>query len=165
MSFFLSRGQDRSGAEELTQRTFLRLLGAERDYVDNPDGFVFRVAASLIRDDRDCASRRAMAGAASLDDEAIPLAAHETLTPERILMARDRLAQVARGLGELDERTRKIILLFRIEGVRQREIADQFGMTTAAVQKQILRATARLAAYDEGGRAGCEPRCPSGATV
>ena len=50
MGYFLNRVGDRAEAEDLTQQTFLRLLGGDRSHVANPAAFVFRVAANLLKD-------------------------------------------------------------------------------------------------------------------
>jgi len=146
MSYFLARGQDRAAAEDLTQKTFLRLLHTERSYVENPTAFVFRVAASLMRDDRATSLARGEAGAVSLDDANVIAFPQDAVTPERELLGRDGLRRVLMGLEDLDVRTRDIFILFKFDHMRQSEIAERFGMTTAAVQKQILRATALLLA-------------------
>lgn len=144
MGYFLNRVGDRAEAEDLTQQTFLRLLGGDRSSVANPAAFVFRVAANLLRD------RARLRGAGreallSLDDEAVvSLAPADHLTPERVLLGRETLADLFEGLEELSAGTRDVFVLFRFENLSQREIAARVGLSQAAVEKRLMRATLHL---------------------
>jgi RNA polymerase sigma factor (sigma-70 family) len=145
MTYFLNRIGDRAEAEDLTQQTFLRLLRDDRSAVSNSRAFVFRVAANLLLDRARDRSRRGRDRSYSLDDEtvvAFPLA--DPLNPERILLARDGVAQVVAALNDLGEVTRDIFMLFRFEHMRQKDIAHRLGMSQTAVEKQIMRATLHL---------------------
>lgn len=152
MSFFLRRVRDRSEAEDLTQDVFTRLLGAvARGRIEDSEAFVFRVAANLLADR---ARRHARRGASlSLDlgaaeDAVIVDLAREFVEerdPERVLLGRDNLRRVLDALGELGERTRDIYILFRLEHVKQRDIAALYGISASTVEKEIMRATLHLA--------------------
>jgi DNA-directed RNA polymerase specialized sigma24 family protein len=48
------------------------------------------------------------------------------------------------GMALLPDRTRRILLSRRIDGVGYREIADAEGMSISAVEKQVARATLTL---------------------
>lgn len=142
MGYFLNRVGDRAEAEDLTQQTFLRLLGADRSDLANPGAFVFRVAANLLKDR---ARGRALREdrLLSLDDEAAAPADH--LTPERVLLGRENLALVIEGLDELGGVTRDAFVLFRFERLSQREIGARIGLSQGAVEKRLMRATLHLA--------------------
>lgn len=144
MSYFLNRVGDRPEAEDLTQQTFLRVLGADRGDVANPGAFVFRVAANLLADRARDHARRARSRTVSLDDDKVLVFPTDGLTPERILLARDGVAQVLDALSDLNPTTRDIFVLFKFENMRQRDIAARLGMSLAAVEKQVLRATLHL---------------------
>jgi RNA polymerase sigma-70 factor (ECF subfamily) len=145
MGYFLNRVGDRAEAEDLTQQTFLRLLGGDRSEVANPGAFVFRVAANLLKD----RARELVQGAdraVSFDDEsAAPLAPADHLTPERVLLGRENLALLIEGLDELGGATRDAFVLFRFEHLSQKEIAARIGLSQGAVEKRLMRATLHLA--------------------
>lgn len=153
MSFFLRRVRDRSEAEDLTQDVFARLLGAvERGRIEDSEAFVFRVASNLLADR---ARRHARRGASlPLDTAAADVAAVAELArefveerdPERVLLGRDSLRSVLDALAELGERTRDIYVLFRLENLKQRDIAALYGISVSTVEKEIMRATLHLAA-------------------
>lgn len=148
ISYFHRRVRDRSEAEDLTQEVFLRLIQkADISSRVTSDAYVYTVAANLLRDRaRRAFSRRAQAHV-SLDQESDQAGTGlvDEFDPERILKGRESLQICLGVLARLDERMRNILVLFRLERLKQREIAEMYGMTVAAVEKQIQRATAHLA--------------------
>lgn len=151
MSFFLRRVRDRSEAEDLTQDVFARLLSAvERGEIDNSEAFVFRVAANLLNDRARRHARRGQSLSLDLDDQREQGVGPgrqfvEERDPERVLMGNDNLRRVLAALDELGQRTRDIYILFRLEQIKQREIAILYGISISTVEKEIMRATLHLA--------------------
>jgi RNA polymerase sigma-70 factor (ECF subfamily) len=47
-------------------------------------------------------------------------------------------------LRDLPERTRTIFLLFRLENMKQREIADMLGISVRTVEQHVVRASVHL---------------------
>jgi len=149
MSFFLRRVANRAEAEDLTQQVFAKLLGAGRlEEVERADRFVFTVAANLLKDRARGASRGRAIFAGFLDPVLIAEVAREAKeerSPERVLLARETLADVFRTLDELGEKTRDIFVLHRLENMKHREIADLLGIGVSTVEKHVIRATLHLA--------------------
>ena len=58
-------------------------------------------------------------------------------------------AQIPIVLGSLPERSREVFLLSRREGLKNREIAEQLGISIKAVEKQISKALFGLKNYLE----------------
>ena len=69
--------------------------------------------------------------------------------PLQIVEERTRLAHAARGLDQLPERTRRILLKRRLENLPFAEIARSYNMSVAAVEKQVARATLQLMKWME----------------
>jgi RNA polymerase sigma-70 factor (ECF subfamily) len=149
MSFFVRRVRDRGEAEDLTQQTFVRLLGArDRSQIENAAAFVFQVATNLLKDRRRAIASRGGDRGYSLDDQEgghVPHQLAEGPTPERVLLGREALAGAMASLGELDARTRHIFILFRLENLRQQEIADRLGISRSTVEKHVMKASLHLA--------------------
>jgi RNA polymerase sigma-70 factor (ECF subfamily) len=151
MSFFLRRVRDRSEAEDLTQDVFSRLLAKLEDgHVEDAEAFVFRVAANLLADRGRRMARRGGAPLSLEDNGAMVsgLVVRECVEdrdPERVLLGQDALQRVLAALAELNERTRDIYILFRLENIRQREIASLYGISQSTVEKEVMRATLHLA--------------------
>lgn len=149
MRFFLRRLRDQAEAEDLTQEVFARLLAtAERERVEDPQAFVFRIALNLLNDRARRVRRRADAQFALVDPRRLDETARELVedcTPERVLQGKDDVDRVVKALNELNERTRDIYLLFRLENMKHAKIAELFGISRSTVEKEVMRATLHLA--------------------
>lgn len=154
MSFFLRRVEAREVAEDLTQEVFLRLVRRDEPVPsDNPETFIFRIAANLLRDRARRSASHRVADHDSLDESAAefgsggPIARNlvEDRGPERVLLSQESLTEVLKALDELGGRTRDIFLLSRVDRMKQRDIAALYGMTVSAVEKHIAKAGLHLA--------------------
>lgn len=149
MSFFLRRVSDRAEAEDLTQEVFIRLLASvDRNPIQDADAFVFRIATNLLRDRARRAGVRAAAQLAEIDSTLVSIVTREFLEdrdPERVFLGRERVEAALRALGELGERTRDIYILFRLEAMKQRDIAALYGVSASTVEKEVMRANLHLA--------------------
>jgi RNA polymerase sigma factor (sigma-70 family) len=155
MSYFRRRVGDHAEAEDLTQQVFMRLLAAgDFDQVEQVEGYVFTVAANLMKDRGRRAARRGDRAMALPNLDLITELTHEAVedrSPERVLLGRESLADVLRTLDALGERTRDIYILFRLENMKQREIAALLGIGQSTVEKHVVKATLHLArAYSVG---------------
>ncbi|PZT91420.1 MAG: RNA polymerase subunit sigma-24 [Citromicrobium sp.] len=141
MSYFLKRTGSHGEAEDLTQEIFVKLSKRGGLQVDNPDSYIFQAAANLLRDRH----RRSQVSNDYDQDAHVFSEMHvDHITPMRILDARESMEGVMAALRALPERTRSIFILCRLEGMKQREIADMFGISVSAVEKQLVKALAAL---------------------
>ncbi len=149
MAYFLHRVGNRSDAEDLTQETFARLVGAENfDYGERATGYVFRVASNLLRDRKKSAGFKRQIPFSAFDSELIERISDqlsEDREPERVLIGRESLIEVLKCLDELGERTKHIFILHRLEGMKQKDIAEMFGIGLSSVEKHCMTAMAFLA--------------------
>jgi RNA polymerase sigma-70 factor (ECF subfamily) len=149
LSYFLRRVRDRAHAEDLVQDALLRIIrAAEFQVIEHPESYVFKVAANLLKDSRRHALRHPTVTRAVVarDKEG---EVEETLvderSPERVLAAEVSLAQVLQALSELNELTRNVFILFRLEHMKQKDIAALYGIAQSTVEKHVTRATLHLA--------------------
>jgi len=149
MAYFLRRIRRHGEAEDLTHEVLLRL--AERGVsvdADRPDAYVFQIATNLLRDrGRRDKVRRDYAATSPPEELSI-----EVRDPHRVLEAKQSLEAVLETLHRLPERTRTIFILFRLEKMRQREIAESLGISVRTVEQHVLRATIELRASLSGER-------------
>ena len=142
MAFFLRRIGNHAESEDLTQEVMLRVAqhGATIDST-RPDGYVFQIAANLLRDRGRRQKVRAayQAGIGAHEAEWV-----EERAPDRVLQAKQSLATVVAALRQLPERTRDIFILFRLENMKQREIADMLGISVRTVEQHVVRASLHL---------------------
>jgi RNA polymerase sigma-70 factor (ECF subfamily) len=149
LAFFERRMGDRIVAEDLTQEAFLRLfVAARRDEIQNVGALLFKIASNLLRDEYRKAARepRFQAVEPRQDDAR---RSHRELVeprhPERLLIGRQRIDALVRALDELNERTRSIYILFRLEKMKQADIAAVFGVSKSTIEKEIAKASLHLA--------------------
>jgi RNA polymerase sigma-70 factor (ECF subfamily) len=110
--------------------------------------YVFVTAANLLKDrDRQRISHRTRAHC-SLDEvsemSAGAFALVEGRDPERVLTGKDTLREFVSALEDLNERTRDIFVLSRIEHMHQGAIAKLFGISVSAVEKHVMKALNHL---------------------
>lgn len=146
--YFRRRVNATSDAEDLTQEVFLRLSRHQQTLsYDNIEALIFTIAANLLRDR---GRRQVTRGgpAQSLDDQ--PALANEpglveVLDAERVLLGRDELRQALAALRELGDRTQDVFVLQRLEGMKNKEIARELGISVSAVEKHMVRALTHIA--------------------
>lgn len=145
MAYFLRRLGNAPDAEDMTQETFLRLVTSDTfRSAEQADAFVFRVANNLLRDRVRREIRQRRAGKTEYDEERI-VQVVEDRDPERVIFSRETLTRVLTSLDELEDRTRNIFILFRLEGMKQKEIAELYGIGLSTVEKHVMKAVLHLA--------------------
>ena len=142
--YFQRRVGDANEVEDLVQEVFLRMVrrGASSE-LEHLDGYVFKTAASVLMDRH----RRRKARQA---DRHVPfepeLHAGEAPGPERALIGMETIEAIGVALLELPERTRRIFVLRRMEGLSTPEIGRRLGVSGSAVEKHMLRAVRHILA-------------------
>jgi len=149
MTFFLRRVKDRPLAEDLTQDVLLKVVRAcERGQIGKADSYVFKVAINLLRDRRRRALRAGPTVFLPIEEDIdgqLESQLVEAISPERVLLSEESLADVLRSLEELGELTRKIFILFRLENMKQKDIAALYGIGQSTVEKHVVKAVVHLA--------------------
>lgn len=136
----MRRGVAEQDADELVQEAFLKIERYERDgNARSREALLVTTAVNLSIDQRRRASRAPFS-----EVEDIHRIADATPDPAEIVEQQERLRHAAAGLDQLPERTRRILLKRRLDGASYAEIARSEGMSVAAVEKQVARATLQL---------------------
>lgn len=140
--YFRKRVHDREEVDDLVQEVFCRLASRPDGIrIENPEAYLFQTAANLLRD----LARRD--GARREPKEQIRLQEQdkfEEISPERVLLGKQRVALLQDALNELPERTRAIFLLHRFEDFKYGEIASRLGISTSLVEKHMMDAIKHL---------------------
>jgi len=148
--YFLRRCDHRQEAEDLAQDVLLRVLsGGQWSSPEHAKRYVFRAAANRWLDRQ----RRTLTHGVqvSWDDE--QPAHDEDMTPERVSMAGQELAFLASALAELNERTRDVFMLVRLEQMKQSVVANMLGISVSAVEKHLVKALAHVMRRSREGAA------------
>lgn len=143
--FLMARRVSEADAEDLLQDLFLRVETSVTGPVRSPRAYLYQMLNNMAHTRRRTESRQqardadwldAPAGTADAGMDRPDLAPD----PETTLLARDHLARVEARLEKLPERTAHVFRQYRIEGVSQKEIARDLGISLSAVEKHLQRA-------------------------
>lgn len=107
--------------------------------IRNFEAFMVRIAVNLARDEHRRQRRRNVS-----TDEDLSAIADAGPTPEEMLDVRQRLSAVHATLSRLNPRTRQVLLMHRLDGLRYREIAERLGISESAVEKHVAKAALGL---------------------
>ncbi len=141
--FFTKRIGPDADVDDLVQEVFTRIYKqGVNDRLDNPNAYIFQVAANLVRDRARRNSTRQEFSRSLAIDVADRV---EELSPERVLQGRQELKNLQSALAELPQRTRAVFLLHRFEGFKYKEIANRLGISTSAVEKHMMAAIRHVA--------------------
>lgn len=141
LRFFQRRVGVGEDANDLVQDVFSRLSGRDLAGIENIQGYVFQVAANVLRDMARRASVRVILTSApdgfDVEDEA-------GFSPERILQSKEALQIMVAALYELPEQVRIVFSHYHFDGVAQVEIARRMGLSLSTIEKHMAKANAHL---------------------
>lgn len=150
VKYFFRRCGNREEAEDLAQDVLLRVLD-HKQWVSaqHAKSYLFRAAANRWLDRQ----RRMITRGASVawEDDGAPGRDDEP-TPEQVSIAGQELACVASALAELNERTRDVFMLVRLEHMKQSVVAEMLGISVSAVEKHLVKALGHLMARSRAMR-------------
>jgi len=136
---------------DLSQEAYARVYeAAQRERPLQVKPFLFQVARNLMIDRLRKQSVVSLDAMADFEWLNIP---DDKPSSERTLMARQELKLLQAALRDLPPRCRQVVMLRRIEGLSQKEVAQQLGITIETVQTQIAKAM-RLLSQAMSGRRG-----------
>lgn len=127
--------------DDLAQEVFLRLLRYSEDVeIDNPQGYLFRIAANCANEWQERARCRKPHDDSWLED----LLVEREDQPENIAETVSIEQFIAQCLGKLPRRQREVLLLHIDQGLTYKEIADRCDLTYRTVLRDLTRAYAAL---------------------
>ncbi|MDB5712748.1 MAG: polymerase sigma factor [Sphingomonadales bacterium] len=139
--FLIARGASPAESEDVLQELYLKLGNTQTGPISEPRAYLYGMAHNLLNDWKRSAARqggRESAWASSrMDGDGQTLAAPSI---EDVLIQRERLKEVENALAALPERTSLILRQYRVDGVSQKTIAADLGITLSAVEKHLQRA-------------------------
>ena len=133
-----------SEAPDLSQEVFLRLLQLrDLDSIRDPQGYLFTVAANLMRERAYSDRRRRLESRLPIQSvlDAPELALESSAEAEIDTAVLVKWLRAA--LRQLSPRDREVLALVYEERLSYREIARRWGLSKSAVEKAVAAATAR----------------------
>jgi RNA polymerase sigma factor (sigma-70 family) len=131
------------GAEDLVQELWIKVQQVSTE-VDAPLAYLYRMAHRLVLDTKRGASRGRDRDWDWSFSQGI-IEAVEAPVAERALLAQENLRLVEQTLAEVGSRAMRIFTRYRVDGVEQRRIAAEMGISISTVEKDLRRSYAALA--------------------
>jgi RNA polymerase sigma-70 factor (ECF subfamily) len=148
--FLVARGAG-DAAEDLVQDVWLKISSGRAGPIASPVAYLYRVADSLMIDrfrSRRQAARRDKDWA-EIDSGAVP-GVSDAPSAERQLAAREFVRLVAELLARLEPpRIAEVFRRHRIDGVPQKQVAEEFGVSLSTVESDLRTAYRALAELKE----------------
>ncbi len=135
LGFIQKKTENQNESEDIYQEAMARVAKQlfEDEKLDNPVNYLYRVTINIINDHY---RRRQIVDMSAQLPEDITC---ENPTPEQQLEDQQRMALFIECLNELPLIARNIIVMRKLHGKSNVEIADQLGMSPKAVEKQLNR--------------------------
>ena len=143
---------DAQDAEDMAQEAFLKAYRSLGDFRGESkfSVWLYRIVSNVCLDHLRRQSRRPSVSLTAEDEEGeeqqwdVP---DERLSPERLLEQKLTREAVQKGLRELPEEQRQILLLREIKGLSYEEIGELLSLEPGTVKSRIFRARKRLCAF------------------
>ncbi|MBB3980934.1 RNA polymerase sigma-70 factor (ECF subfamily) [Sphingobium fontiphilum] len=149
LRFLRARGAG-DDAEDLLQDLWLKVDGRALDGIDDPLPYLYRMANNLMLDRFRSTSRRERREQDWVDSSTGVMAESADLTPvDEQLIAAQRLQAASAVLRDLGPRVELVFRRFRLEGVGQKAIAEQLGVSLTTVEKDLQKAYRALIALQK----------------
>jgi len=149
---FLQRNwRNEAEISDLRQESYARVYEAarrERPLQIKP--FLFQIARNLMIDRL---RKQSVVSLETMADFDWLNVSDDKPSSEAYVAARQELRLLQAALDDLPPRCRQVVLLRKIEGLSQKEVASQMGVTTETVENQVAKGM-RLLAQALGGRRG-----------
>lgn len=130
--------------EDVAQQVFVTFAALNDPAgIENPRAYLYRTAHNLVINER-----RKLAGHAHTlaDQAAVIEEKSDGFTPERVLMAEERLVVLNAAIRALPEERRRSFLFNRLHGLSCAQIARRTGYSESAVKKHVAQAMDALEA-------------------
>lgn len=135
---FLRRPED---VEEIAQEAFLKVLEAgSRGAVQNPEAYLYRTARNLALNSL---SRKSAALVDYIEEIAGPDVISISGSLEEQIVAREDFELFCRTLARLPEQCRRVVVLHKVYGMSQREVADYLSLSVSTVEKHLAKGLLR----------------------
>lgn len=125
-------------AADIVQESFIIFFReAQKQTIDHPRGFLFRIAKNLAYDH--IKHRKVTENYQQTKEQTLPPPS-EFPSAEKLASVNERLAAITLILEELPLRTREIFVLNRVYGMTYTETAKELGISDSSVEKHMAKA-------------------------
>ena len=141
---------NREDAEDIAQETFLRAFAAIRNFTPRAKfstwllSITKNLTLNLLRNKRKRGHSVSSTNWFGEERQAVTLIPTDDLGPDEVLLRKERAQWVHRGLQELSDTHRGIIILRDFESMAYEEIAQVMGCKKGTVKSRLFRAREHL---------------------
>jgi RNA polymerase sigma-70 factor (ECF subfamily) len=140
-----SFGQGPPEPEDVAQAAFIRWAALDdTSRIKNHRAFLYTIAKNILLEAKRDTERKS--GYASALVEKYTGSAIEEVTPERVLMQKQRFDLITEAISRLPDKQRTVVRMHRIEGQTYQQIVGATGWSYGDVYRQMDMALAALAA-------------------
>lgn len=141
--------------DDLAQECFMRVLRmGSTTSVTSPKALLFTIARNAVRD---LIRRRRVSDNVLITEVEGLCVLDEGHDVVEDVSRRQELALLAEAIATLPERCRQVLLLRKIQGLSQREIATRLGITENTVESLVAKGTRRCGEFLRGRGVGHPP--------
>lgn len=139
---FLHRPQD---IEDVVQETYLKAYAAEQvTDISHPRAYLFSIAKNIALSGL---LKKSSQITGYIEECKAELDIDSTATVENELEAQQSVGVYCEAITQLPEKCRRVFLLRKVHGLKQREIADALGISVRMVEKHLRVGTLKCRAY------------------
>lgn len=121
-------------ASDIMQKTAEKLLNQKKSLqIENQQAYLYKAASNEVISHYRSEERRCY-----YESQSAQIAAeHNERSGDKILAASQELQILQQALSELPLLTQKIFMLYRVDGVKQRDIAKQLNLNLSTIEKRL----------------------------
>ncbi|MBB2177239.1 RNA polymerase sigma factor [Gluconacetobacter johannae] len=131
------RGLSGIEVDDIVQETYAILIDADVAHIQSPRAYLFTVARNLVLQHYRRAKIISIVALADFDTQSIM---EDAPSVEEIVGARQELVRLQATMAELPTKCREVLVLRRVEGWSQKQVAHHLGVSENVVEKQLARA-------------------------
>ena len=142
--FLSARTGSHATAEDLVQELYLKVAGLDPAMeTSSPNALLYRMAINLAHDFARSQRRSEVRDTAWRNDVRVELAGEDIAdepSAERVVISRERLAQLIAAIAALPPQRQKAFKLYKLQGMTQAEAARVMGISVKAIEGHISAA-------------------------
>jgi RNA polymerase sigma factor (sigma-70 family) len=128
-------------ADDLIQEAYLRIWSSDLASIQNPRAYLFASLRNLLLEQARHASIVPMERMGEIDELRI---FSDDPGPERRIAARQELERLCAVVVSLPAQCRRVFELRKVQGMRQRDVASEMGISERTVEKHLAKALDRI---------------------
>lgn len=139
LSYLAQRVSCSDTAQDIFQETFIRYAGYNgKSDIDNPQAFIFRIAANLATDYLRSRSRQLVQDSDA--GEWLENIENPAASIERTAISRQQLELLTHALAELPPKCRDVFIMLKLKHYSYAEVEQQLGISQTMILKYLTRA-------------------------